>query len=106
MRKFTLDEDSMEAILDMGSARTRFMKWLLSQMDDDGIVRGTVREMAERCHMSQATVTIVLQELLKRDIAERIEPYTYWFAGVRAQGARDGGIEGGRDGCPLKRKNS
>lgn len=83
MQKVTLDKDSMDVVLEMGSSRTRFFKWLLDRMDSNNVVRGTVREMAEACRMSQATVTVVLQTLISSGIVVRLEdPHTYWMAGV------------------------
>lgn len=82
----------MGCVLEMGSSRTRFFKWLLTRMDDNGLVRGTVREMAEATRMSQATVTAVLQELLREEIAFRLDPHTYWLAGIKVSG---GSIDAG-----------
>jgi DNA-binding transcriptional ArsR family regulator len=67
----------LEAIEEVGNAKVRVLFWLLKNKDQGNIVKGTVRQIAERCEVGEATVKRLMSALRKADVV-RLEYGGRW----------------------------
>lgn len=68
----------LETIDEVGNAKVRVLLWLMKNMDAANMVKGTVRQIAERSGVGEATVKRLMAALRKADVV-RLEYGGRWI---------------------------
>lgn len=80
----------LETIEEVGNAKMKVLFWLIKNADQSNIVKGTVRQIAERSGVGEATVKRLMAALRKADVV-RLEYGGRWALnpGVVFKGGHD-----------------
>lgn len=78
----------LETIEEVGNVKVKVLFWLLKNRDQNNLVRGTVRQIAEQLGVSKTTVSALMTALRKADVI-RLEYGGRWMLnpGVIFKGA-------------------
>jgi DNA-binding transcriptional ArsR family regulator len=68
----------LEAIEEVGNAKVKVLFWLLKNKDQNNMVTATVRQIAERCEVGEATVKRLMAALRRADVV-RLEWGGRWI---------------------------
>jgi putative alpha-1,2-mannosidase len=67
----------LESIEEVGTAKVKVLFWLLKNADQQNMVKATVRQIAEKCNVGEATVKRLMSALRKADVV-RLEYGGHW----------------------------
>jgi DNA-binding transcriptional ArsR family regulator len=68
----------LETIEEVGNAKVKVLFWLMRNMDKGNMIRATVRQIAERAEVGEATVKRLMAALRKADVV-RLEYGGRWI---------------------------